>query len=45
MYGNIRTTNLIIGEGVLFEGTCEMSEKKGGIIGLGGTADKKMEVL
>jgi len=45
MYGNTTTANLIIGEGVLFEGTCEMSEKKGGIIGLGGTADKKMEVL
>src|SRR3989304_555893 len=28
VFGNIKTTNLIIGEGVIFEGTCEMSEKK-----------------
>lgn len=28
LFGNIRTTNLIIGEGVIFEGTCEMGEKQ-----------------
>ncbi|MBI5327423.1 MAG: polymer-forming cytoskeletal protein [Deltaproteobacteria bacterium] len=28
MFGNIKTTNLIIGEGVIFEGTCEMGDKK-----------------
>lgn len=30
MYGNIKTPNLVIGEGVIFEGTCEMGEKKAG---------------
>lgn len=30
LFGNIKTTNLIIGEGVIFEGTCEMGEKRGG---------------
>ena len=45
MFGNIKTTNLIIGEGVIFEGTCEMGEKKTGVIGLREAEDKKMEAL
>lgn len=45
LFGNIKTTNLVIGEGVIFEGTCEMGEKKGGRP-LGTEAEiKKMEAL
>lgn len=45
LFGNIKTTNLIIGEGVIFEGTCEMGEKKGGRP-LGTEAEiKSMEAL
>lgn len=45
LFGNIKTTNLIIGEGVIFEGTCEMGEKKGGRP-LGTDAEgRKMEVV
>ncbi|MBI3397905.1 MAG: polymer-forming cytoskeletal protein [Deltaproteobacteria bacterium] len=47
MYGNIKTTNLVIGEGVIFEGTCEMgSEKKAGSFGVAKENEaKKMGVL
>lgn len=47
MYGNIKTTNLIIGEGVIFEGTCEMGgERKASTGGFLKEAEgKKMEVL
>lgn len=43
MFGNIKTTNLIIGEGVIFEGTCEMGEKKGGR--LSEAEERKAEVV
>ena len=45
MFGNIKTTNLTIGEGVIFEGTCEMGEKKGSCFGLRDVENKKVEVL
>lgn len=45
LFGNIRTTNLIIGEGVIFEGTCEMGEKKGGHTLGAGAEGRKMETL
>lgn len=45
MFGNIKTTNLTIGEGVIFEGTCEMGEKKGSSFGLREVENKKAEVL
>jgi len=45
MFGNIKTTNLTIGEGVIFEGTCEMGEKKGSSFGLREVENKKVEVL
>jgi cytoskeletal protein CcmA (bactofilin family) len=46
MFGNIKTTNLTIGEGVIFEGTCEMGEKKGSSFGLREVESKKVgEVL
>jgi len=45
MFGNIKTTNLTIGEGVIFEGTCEMGEKKTGSSGLKEIESKKMGAL
>ncbi|MEK7841135.1 MAG: polymer-forming cytoskeletal protein [Deltaproteobacteria bacterium] len=45
LFGNIRTTNLVIGEGVIFEGTCEMGEKKGGHTPGAGAEGQKTEAL
>ncbi|MEE8185430.1 MAG: polymer-forming cytoskeletal protein [Thermodesulfobacteriota bacterium] len=32
LYGNIKTPNLIIGEGVIFEGNCEMGDLKEAVV-------------
>ncbi|MFQ5586683.1 MAG: polymer-forming cytoskeletal protein [Thermodesulfobacteriota bacterium] len=32
MYGNLKTPNLIIGEGVVFEGSCEMGELQEAVV-------------
>ncbi|MFQ5329981.1 MAG: polymer-forming cytoskeletal protein, partial [Thermodesulfobacteriota bacterium] len=32
MYGNLKTPNLIIGEGVVFEGNCEMGNLESAVI-------------
>jgi len=32
MYGNLKTPNLIIGEGVVFEGSCEMEDLDSAVI-------------
>jgi len=46
LFGNIKTINLIIGEGVIFEGTCEMGDLRKGGHPLGaGTEGQKMEAL
>lgn len=45
MFGNIKTTNLVIGEGVIFEGTCEMGEKKEAHLHSAGLENRKMDVL
>jgi cytoskeletal protein CcmA (bactofilin family) len=32
MYGNLKTSNLIIGEGVVFEGNCEMGDLQEAVV-------------